>query len=538
MRTKGIPAAAVVVIVCAAIGGLFGGRVVATQDRATERYKLYTAALAAIETGYVEPMEGPQLIYGSIDGMLRTLDPHSSFFDPKFYAQMRERQQGSYYGLGVTIASVNGDITVNSVFEGSPAFRAGIRRQDVIATIEDHSAKGYTNEQAVAELKGQKGTKVRIGIRRAGVEGLIELAVERDEVHIVTVRGSFMVAPDVGYVRLEDFSDTSNREVTEALRRLTGEGMKRLVLDLRENPGGPLTQAILVSSQFLHKGDKVVATKGRIPRSSEEYKVEAEGQYTNLPLVVIVNRDSASASEIVSGAMQDHDRGIVVGETTFGKALVQSVYEIANRAAVALTTAHYTTPSGRVIQRPWDASFDEYRTYQQREQAVPPSHPANAEVYKTVGGLERKVYGGGGIEPDHFVPGPIEGFSPTRFSRMLGGDFVAFARRFTAEGDTRPASARTGATHKVARGWTLTDGMVTEFRKMLTDRGLKIDEAAFQTDMAFIKAEIKFEIDRELFGVEEARRHLARVDPQLQAALGYFGEAEKLLEAKNARARR
>jgi carboxyl-terminal processing protease len=200
MRNRGIPAAAVVVVVCAAIGGLFGSRVLATQDRVSERYRIYTAALAAVESGYVEPPESSQLVYGSIDGMLRTLDPHSTFFDPRAYAQMRERQNGSYYGLGVTIVPIDGDITVTSVFEGSPAFRNGIRRGDVIATIEDHSAKGYSNDQAVAELKGPKGTKVRIGVRRQGVDGLISLTVERDEVNIVTVRTSFLIAPGTGYV--------------------------------------------------------------------------------------------------------------------------------------------------------------------------------------------------------------------------------------------------------------------------------------------------------------------------------------------------
>lgn len=532
MRTRGIPAAAVVVVACAAIGGLFGSRVMATQDRATERYRIYTEALAAIENGYVEPVESSQLVYGSIDGMLRTLDPHSSFFDPKTYAQMREQQQGSYYGLGVKIASIDGDITVSSVFENSPAFRVGLRRGDVIAQIEDHSAKGYENDQAVAELKGPKGTKVRIGVRRPGVADLIPLTVERDEVHILTVRASFMVAPGTGYVRLQDFSDTTNQELTAALRKLSGEGMRQLILDLRENPGGPLVQAIAVSSHFLHKGQMVVYTRGRIPHSDDDYRVTTEGDSPALPLVVLVNRDSASASEIVTGAMQDHDRAVIAGEATFGKALVQSVYEIANHAAVALTTAHYYTPSGRVIQRPWDASFDEYLTYRQRDQTNEFPHPDGQLKYTDAG---RKVYGGGGIEPDHFLPGAVEGFSPTTFARSLRGAFVNFSRRFTATGDTRPGSQTTGATHQVAPGWTLTDEMLAEFRQMLVSQGVKIDEAAFQADLAFIRAEIRFEIDTELFGTEEARRNLAKVDPQLQASLGFFEEARKLVDSKSTR---
>ena len=533
MRTKGIPAAAVVVVVCAAIGGLFGGRVMARQDRVTERVRLYTAALAAVQNDYVEALDPAPLVYGSIDGMLRTLDPHSSFFDPKSYAQMQEKQRGSYPGLGIKISKVGDDITVVSVFEGSPAFRIGIRRWDVIAVIGGESAKGWDTDQAVAKLKGPKGTTVKVGIRRQNVDGLIDLTVERDEVNIVTVRASFMLAPGTGYVRLQDFSNTTNDELGAALKKLSVDGMQRLVLDLRDNPGGPLVQAIAVSSRFLQKGQMVVSTHGRIANSDEQYRVTAEGGYANVPLIVLVNRGSASASEIVTGAMQDHDRGMIIGETTFGKALVQSVYQISNGAAVALTTAHYYTPSGRVIQRPWDATFDEYLTYSLRDQEASRPHPASELKYTDTG---RKVYGGGGIEPDHFIAGPVEGFNPTRFSRMLVGEtgpFATFSREFTAEGDSRPASLKPpSTTHKVARGWTITDATVDEFKKMLVARGVHVDEAAFATDAAFIKAEIKYEIDDELFGAEEARRNLTKIDPQAQAALTFFDEAAKLLATK------
>jgi carboxyl-terminal processing protease len=243
---------------------------------------------------------------------------------------------------------------------------------------------------------------------------------------------------------------------------------------------------------------------------------------------VLVNRDSASASEIVTGAIQDHDRGVVVGETTFGKALVQSVWGISEGAGVALTTAHYYTPSGRVIQRPWDSSFDEYLTYRERDQQEPRSHPESELKYTDA---NRKVYGGGGIEPDHFLPGRIEGFNPSRFGQMLWsrGAFSNFSRRFTGEGDTRPASSKSGATHRVSRGWTVSDELVNEFKQSLTSQGFKVDEAAFTSDLAFIKAQIKYEVDSELFGAEEARRNLTKVDPQAQAALGFFSEAQNLM---------
>ena len=196
---------------------------------------------------------------------------------------------------------------------------------------------------------------------------------------------------------------------------------------------------------------------------------------------------------------------------------------------MALTTAHYYTPSGRVIQRPWDASFDEYMTYRERDQNAPRPHPASELKYTDAG---RKVYGGGGIEPDHFIPGSVEGFNPTRFSRSLRGAFVSFSRRFTAQGDSRPASQRTGASHTVAPSWAVSDDILAEFRQMLVDQGVKIDEDAYRADQTFIKAEIKYEVDTELFGAEEARRNLAKVDPQLQDAVGLFDEAKKLLEAR------
>src|SRR4029079_4017126 len=380
--------------------------------------------------------------------------PHSSFFSPRAFDQMRERQGGRYFGIGISIVSTQGDVTGTSLCEGSRAYRAGIRRGDIIAKVGTEDAKGWQTEEVVKRVKGPKGTTVNLTIRRPGLETLIPLTVERDEIKIATVRTAFMLAPGTGYIRLQDFSETTNTELGEALNRLKRWNMQRRVLDLRDNPGGPLDQAIAVANRFLKRGQMIVYTRGRVPGYYEDYRATMQGDYTNVPLIVLVNRDSASASEIVTGSMQDHDRGLVVGETTFGKALVQSVYRISNGAALALTTAHYYTPSGRVIQRPWDASFDEYLTYAYRDQDVSRPHPA-AELKYTDSG--RKVYGGGGIEPDHFIPGPVEGFNPTKFSRLLlgRGAFALFSRRFTREGDTRPAAR--SAAHTVARGWPMTD---------------------------------------------------------------------------------
>ena len=229
--------------------------------------------------------------------------------------------------------------------------------------------------------------------------------------------------------------------------------------------------------------------------------------------------------------MQDHDRGLVVGETTFGKALVQSVYPISNGAGLALTTGRYYTPVGRLIQRPWDGTFDEYLTFSLRDQAAERNH-ASSELKYTFGG--RKVYEGGGIEPDHFIAGPVEGFNPTTFSRALArsGRFVRFAERFTKEGDER-AGSRSAASHRVATGWVMTDAIVDEFRSWLVAEGARIDDTAFTADRSFIKAMIRYEVDVDLFGVEEARRNLSSVDPQVQAALGYLSAAAQLPGMRN-----
>jgi carboxyl-terminal processing protease len=526
MLFKRIPAAAVVVVLSALAGGVFGSQVVQTQDRINERYHIFLTALQAVQQTYVEKVEDQDLVYGSIDGMLRTLDPHSSFLDPRNYQQMRERQEGRYPGIGITIARIDGAITVTSLFEGSPAYRAGIRRNDIIAKVGVEDAKDWDTQDVVDRVRGPKGTTVDISIRRPGMDKLINLTVERDEIHITTVRTAFMMAPGTGYVRLQDFSDTTNEELGAALAKLKGEGMQRLLLDLRDNPGGPLNQAISVSNRFLKQGKLIVYTRGRVPNADEDYHASTQGEYTDVPLIVLVNRNSASASEIVSGAMQDHDRGLVVGETTFGKALVQGVYSLRNGSGLALTTGRYYTPAGRLIQRPWDGSFDEYLTYSARDQQRREHDPS--ELKYTFGG--RKVYSGGGIEPDRFIAGPAEGFNPARWSRMLAqrGAFISFAERFTKDGDTRPG-AQSAARHKVAPGWQVTDEMVQEFKAFLTDERVRVDEAAFNADAAFIKAMIRFEVDADLFGIEEARRNLVRVDPQAQSALGYFDEARQLL---------
>jgi len=530
-RYRPLTAVVFAIALSALVGGLFGKSALATDDdKIPEHYKAFSAALSAIENNYVEKVESDRLVYGAIRGMLGTLDPHSSFFDPKEYAQMRERQEGHYYGIGITIATFDGDIVAQSVFEGSPSYKKGVRQGDVIARINGEDTKGWNTDQAMRKLRGQRGTPVQISLKRRGYEELIAVELMRDEITIPTVPAAFMLDATTGYVQLRDFGENTDRDLKRALRDLTSKGMRRLLLDIRNNPGGPLDQAIKVVNEFITRGKMIVYTRGRVANSDQDYRANDDGEFTGIPIVIMANRNSASASEIVTGALQDHDRAYVVGETTFGKALVQSIYRISGGAGLALTTAHYFTPSGRLIQRPWDTTFDEYVTYSYRDQEGERPHNPS-DLKRTDAG--RPVYSGGGIDPDSRVPSDREGtgFNPTRFGRLLyaRNEFANFAQKFSAEGDTRVSLQANGRV-TVKPNFVVDDAMLTDFRNQLKADRVRIDEEAFTKDLVFIKAMVRFEIDRALFGVAEGRRHLIEADPQAQIALTMFGEAQKLTE--------
>jgi len=503
------------------------------QDKGTEHYKAFAAALHAIETSYVDTVESDRLVYGAIRGMLSTLDPHSTFYDPREYAQMRERQEGHYYGIGIQISAIDGDVVAQLVFEGSPSYTQGIRQGDIVARIAGEDTRNWNcatpfecTDRAMKKLRGARGTPVQISLKRRGYKELIPVELVRDDIVIPTVPAAFMIDQRIGYIQLRDFGETTHRDLRRALQSLAAKGMRQLLLDVRDNPGGLLDQAIKIVNEFTSRGQMIVYTRGRVAHSDQDYRATDDGEFTKIPIVLMANRSSASASEIVTGALQDHDRAYVVGETTFGKALVQSVYRISGGAGLWLTTAHYYTPSGRLIQRPWDATFDEYLTYTMRDQDPNKAH-SPADLKRTDSG--RPVYSGGGIEPDKRVAGSLEGFTPTRFGRALNSRnaFANYATRFDADGDTRVKQVLTG--RKVVKpNFVVDDAMVTEFRELLKTERVKIDEDAFRKDTEFIRAMMRFEIDRALFGTSEARRHLIEVDPQARVALTMFGEAQKL----------
>src|SRR5258708_32750667 len=383
-----------VIVVCGLLGVGFSqisrgpASAQAADNDVNDGLRQFSAIYDLLEQNYAEPVNPDRAIYnGAIPGMLHVLDPHTSFFDAKSYSLMREEQQGKYYGVGMNIDPRNNMVIVVAPFAGTPAYKAGIRPGDAIIAVDGKSTENMTTGDVVDLLKGPKGTNVRITILREGTEKPLDFNLVRAEIPRYSVDLKFEIRPGIGYMHISAFNETTEHEVAEALDQF-GD-LKGLVLDLRGNPGGLLNEGVGVADKFLKKGQLIVSHHGR--SSSERTYTAAHGNNgKDYPLVVLVNRGTASAAEIVSGAIQDHDRGLIAGEVTFGKGLVQTVYPLSENTALALTTAKYYTPSRRLIQREYNG-VSLYDYYFAREQEAPGSAPSK-EVKLTDSG--RTVYGG------------------------------------------------------------------------------------------------------------------------------------------------
>src|SRR5215510_2362642 len=409
--------------------------------------KQFTDVYSLVEENYAEPVNADKAIYnGAIPGMLHALDPHSNFFDPKSYSLLREEQRGKYYGVGMTVGPRNNKVIVIFPFVGTPAYKAGIHPGDVIIAVDGTATDNMSTSDVADLLKGPKGTTVHITILREGVDKPMEFSLVRDEIPRNSVDLAFQIKPGVGYIHITGFQETTEREVAEALDKF-GD-MKGLVLDLRQNPGGLLSEGVGVADKFLKKGQLIVSHHGR-SSPEKRYTASHGNGGKEYPLVVLVNRGTASAAEIVAGAIQDHDRGLIVGETTFGKGLVQTVYPLSENTGLALTTARYYTPSGRLIQRDY-SNISLYDYYYNRGDAE--NNTANREVKLTDSG--RTVYGGGGITPDVNVP-PIKTnhFQDTLLQHYA---FFNFAKRYVVK-------------NNVTKNFTVDDVLLQEFRKFLDD---------------------------------------------------------------------
>jgi carboxyl-terminal processing protease len=499
-------------------GGFYGNRLFGAPMQNTElqkRMKEYTDLLAAVTTWSAEDIGNDKFVYASIDGMLRNLDPHTSFLEPKEYSDMQDRQKGTFYGLGILVTKRNDQVTVITPLEGTPAARLGIRAGDVIAEVEGVATDDLPLDDVVKRLKGPKGTTVHIQIRRIGMKEPIPLTITRAAIPTNSISNVLMLRPGVGYIRIKDFTATTVRELDDAITKLKGEGMQKLVLDLRMNPGGLLDAAVGVSDHFLDKGQMVVYTKGRTADSAQEYLAPGKHVRFDQPMVVLVNRGSASASEIVAGAIQDHDRGLVVGETSWGKGLVQSVYTLQYGAGLALTTSKYYTPAGRNIQRDYTSMYDYYMADDTENGPEVPL--AQREQFKTDTG--RVVYGGGGITPDVIVKQP-QLSRTTQLLEVRSGIFnyaVEYAAQhpnLTADLKITPAMIEElvhhAAEHEIAPEADIREAMTND------------------VDRRYIERALKAEIVAAKFGFDASYVHRLEGDAQVEKALELFPEAQKL----------
>src|SRR5450432_3434232 len=457
---RGLFLVVAVLLVSAVLGGIYGPNVRATTASADDyqtAVRDFTRVLDVVQANYAQPVDVDKAVYqGAIPGMLRMLDPHSNFFDAKQFALLREDQRGKYYGVGMVVAPRENHTVVMAPYVGAPAYNAGLRPGDVIMRVDEKATDGLTTSEVADLLKGPKGTVVKITVAREGYADPLVFTVTRDEIPRHSVDISFLLKPGIGYIRLSGFNETTDREISEALRQLNAPQLDGLIFDMRSNPGGLLNEAVAVGDMFLDKNQLIVSHYGRSSTKRPYYALRGN-QGVTVPLVVLVNNNSASASEIVAGAVQDHDRGLIVGETTFGKGLVQTVTPLSENTGLALTTARYYTPSGRLIQR----DYKSISLYEYHYERKVPEHPS--EIRQTDSG--RQVTGGGGITPDILVVAP----KLDKFQENLFRSDVFFPAEQGVGGFTR---FYLGTRPNISKDFQVDDTVMKELREYMAKKNV------------------------------------------------------------------
>jgi len=508
-----------IVLVFSILGGFYGPRVqvaAAASTPETPEASLnreldgFMKAFALVQQNFAEPVSGDKAIYkGAIPGMLRTLDPHSNFFDPRDYKSLIDEQKGSYSGVGMQVASRSGKTVIVAPFPGAPAYKVGLRPGDIIVSVDDKPTDGLNTTEVADLLRGPRNTQVKVVVSREGAPDYMSFTMMRDDITRKSVPDGFFVKPDIAYIKILSFGDNTARELDENLRKL-GEGhIEGMVLDLRGNPGGVLKTGVAVADHFLQKNQLIVSHHGR--SSPEQSYFARNGNHGHdYPIVVLVDRFSASAAEIVSGALQDHDRAWILGEKTFGKGLVQTVYPLSESTALALTTAHFYTPSGRLIQRDYsNKSFYEYY-FHKDENATNP-----LDVKMTDGG--RTVYGGGGITPDEKYESPR--LDHLQLELLRNGLFSFTRSYFTKHSSDLP------------KGWMPDDVVINDLHDFLLSKKTPFTEAEFTQDQKWMKRYLAKEMYLYAFNVDESDRMFAQTDPEVLRAIESLPKASALLQS-------
>lgn len=507
--------APLIILVSSFLGGVYGpGAGVSAASMQADidaSVQAFTRFYYLVEQNFADSLDPDKAIYkGAIPGMLRTLDPHSSFFDPRDFQLLREDQKGHYYGVGMKVGSRNNKTLVIEIFPGAPAYRAGLRPGDVIVEVDGKSTEGLTTTEVADLLKGPRGTDVKVAVMRQGNEQPLLFQITRDEISRKSVPDAYWIRPGIAYMHIQQFNENTSREVDDHLDRLGEDNIKGLILDLRSNPGGLLNEGVAVADRFLHKGQTIVSHRGRA--SAEKPYVARHGNGGHdYPIVVLVNRYSASAAEIVAGALQDHDRGWVLGDNTFGKGLVQTVYPLSESTGLALTTAKYYTPSGRLIQR--DYSSMSFFDYYYRK-STDTKNPLDAKMTDS----GRTVYGGGGIAPDEKFLSPKLNRFQTELIR--NNAFFDFTSKYFGTHDTT-----------LPENWEPDHAILNEFHQFLLDAEISFTEAEFAENHDWVRLLLKREMYASAFSVDEANRIAIEADPVVAKAIESMPKARALLES-------
>lgn len=486
-----------------------------------ENIRLLNEVVSQVNQKYVDSIDQEELYLRAIRGMVESLDPYSEFLTKEEYDDLKVHTSGNYEGLGISIDIRDEVLTVVAPIEGTPAYEAGIHPGDKIVEVDSNSTRGWQSEKAVSVLRGPAGSKVVLTIVREGVSEPLTFTIRRKAIDIPSVPYFYMIADGIGYIRFRQFSERGAQEVQAAVEKLRKQGMRSLILDLKSNPGGLLDQAIEVSDLFLERGEVVLSTRGRIPEQNRKYYARDDVNYSNFPMIVLVDEGSASASEIVAGALQDHDRALILGRTTFGKGLVQSLFPLeGNQSALKLTTARYYTPSGRNIQKDEEAGHPVFGLLEdevapvveaaKEEGSIPDSLIATTDMGRT-------VYGGGGITPDLIVTDTLSTAGRELANEVRAKSlFFEYGVLYRSKHESLPANYRPSAAD------------VEDFKKFMRTRGIYFADEEFEAERDYMLAGLRFVLISQYHGEGAARRAVPEADRSLETAIELLEGSETL----------
>ncbi len=523
-------------IIILTTGILLGTQIqkVMSGDNLIENLKKFNDVLSFTQRYYVEEVDSHKLVEAAIKGMLNELDPHSVYIPKKAMEAVEEETRGNFEGVGIEFQIVNDTLTVVSPITGGPSEQLGIQAGDRILKIDSVNVIGISNDDVRKKLRGPSGTKVKVSILRQGIKGLTDYEITRDKIPLYSVDAKIMIDEKTGYISVSRFAEQTTEELISALRELEVKGMKQLILDLRNNPGGYLNQAFQITDLFIDGDKKIVYTRGRKSEFNEDFFASLNSPYEKIPLIVLINRGSASASEIVSGAVQDWDRGLVVGETSFGKGLVQRQFTLPDGSAVRLTISEYFTPSGRLIQRKYADKKDYYSELMERDESEGENLTHSAEkdtsrpTYKTNSG--RIVYGGGGITPDYIVRS--EKLTDYSANLLRKNVFYLYTLNYLdAEGD-KIKNTYGDDIESFKKNFSFSENELQSFIEFAKSKDVKFEDEQYRKDKSYISARLKAQIARNYWKNDGWYSVLIPSDNVIKKANSLFNTAKEIAKLK------